>query len=488
MSPLKNTDKHFSDYLPPALVKDWRQCFRSRSSVALFLLLLLGGWLIFGCMVADADKSPADYLEGLDDMGNMLYALGTFALCLIIPFRAGSTVAADTQVRSSNFLMLTPLSARRIVWGTWSSTALIVLLAAILSLPLLFARRAMMTAYPHIGTLELSAFDWFGFSLDSLLLGWLVIAGWVMAGFYMFSSVLPRLLRLLLLLFCASVALNLLEADTVGNLFGACGSGCGREGEVSLPQLQPLLLNLFDAALLLVLFMELAARHYAAPAENGSRAVRLLAPLPLLVYVLMALVSYLFDYSFYEPERQFAFASIYLYVALLSDALLPIYSMPAHAYRLWRGLPAWFQKPGFVASTLCLAAAPFLLVAVGTGCGWDEEVTELSLWKSLAGTLNTSYTTMLWLLITDCFCGRTATKRPVIFGVVALVCTLAANCIAMPLDGYPLWETALPFFGVISAVSSMEIPGLQTVCIVNGALFGTLLLLLVFWRGRVKRA
>ncbi len=481
MSPLKNTDKYLSDYLPPALVKDWRQCFRSRSSVALFLLLEVAGWLIFACMVADADQTPSDYLEHLDQMGKMLYTLGLFALCLIIPFRAGSTVAADTRVRSSNFLMLTPLSARRIVWGTWSSTALMVLLAAVLALPLLFARRAMMTAYPHIGELDLAAFDWFGFTLDSLLLGWLVVAGWVMAGFYMFSSVLPRLLRVLLLIICGLLALGLLVPENVGNLFGVCGGGCGREDELCSPPLLLVVLYLLDAALLLVLFLELARRHYAAPAENGARAVRLLAPLPLFLYALLLVAEKGGGWELFHPERQFVFGCVYLAIALLADALLPLYAMPAHAYRLWRGLPAWFQKPGFTASTLCLAAAPFLCTLVGVA--GNSGVTPKELWESLYVALNLALSLMVWLLITDCFCRRSAAKRPLVFGVVALACYLAVLCVAIPLDCLPAWEMALPRAGTHSIWKVSE-ESLRHACAVDGVGFFLLLLLLVCWRGR----
>ncbi len=481
MSPLKNTDKYLSDFLPPALVKDWRQCFRSRSSVALFILLEVAGWFIFACMVADADQSPSQYLRHLNSLGGMLYALGVFALCLIIPFRAGSTVAADTRVRSSNFLMLTPLSTRRIVWGTWSSTALIVLLAALLALPLLVARRAMMAAYPQIGEFNLAALNWEGVAVDTLMLFWLVLAGWVMAGFYMFSSALPRILRVLLLIFFGILATEFLTEHTLAGIFGLRDPN--NEGMTQLPELFPLGLHVLDALLLLLLFLELSRRHYAAPAENCSRSVRLLAPLPMLVYGLLLLLAGS-GWQPVDPDGQLAFALIYLFVALLSDALLPCYPMPAHAYRFWRMVPGWLQKPGFVPSTLCLAFACLFCCLPEVAHAWDGGEPDLvRLYRGGYIAMNVGFSLMLWLFITDCFCRRNAAKRPLVFGVVALACFLAAQVVKIPLeDMEPVWCSSLPLVGVDAPFSSSMV----TAATVSAGGF-LLLLLLLLWRGRKDR-
>ncbi len=485
MSPLKNTDKYFSDYLPPALVKDWRQCFRSRSSVALFILLVLAGWFLFGCVVADADQTPSGYLRSLENLGNSLYVLGVFALCLIIPFRAGSTVAADTRVRSSNFLMLTPLSTRRIVWGTWSSTALIVLLAAVLSIPLLVARRMLMNSYPQLWQFEFSAYNEPGLAVDCLVLFWLVIVGWVMAGFYMFSSVLPRVLRVLLLIVCALLALESLDSQSLQLMFGVGGEGRADAG-LYLPSSEAFLLRVLDAALLLVLFLELTRRHYAAPAENCSRSVRLLAPLPLLIYGLLLVSDTLWSWQPMYAGQQLNFALSFLFIALLSDALLPGYAMPAHAWKLWRGLPAWLQKPGFVPSTLCVALIPFFCYIPYVVDAWGSRDME-ELRVGVYNCLNLGATLMLWLFITDCFCGRSATKRPLVFGVVAFVCYLCMQCLRLPLSDYPIWAAVLPF-GADSFLVAPSAEELATAAMVDGAAFLILLLLLICWRGRVKNA
>ncbi len=481
MSPFKNTNKFISDYLPPALVKDWRQCFRSRSSVALFILLELAGWLIFACMVAGAEPSG---LPQLDSLGDMLYVLGLFALCIIIPFRAGSTVAADARVQSSNFLMLTPLSARRIVWGTWSSTALMVLLAALLSLPLLFVRRAMMTSFPQLWPWDMAAFNRDGLMLDGMMLAWLVLVGWVMAAFCMFTSVLPRILRVLMLLGGGLVVMDVMCARSVAELFGL-------DDVAQKPELFPLGLYVLDAVLLLLLFLELSRRHYAAPAENCSRAVRLLAPLPMLVYGAQVALSKVYGWEPLNPEGQFNFAIIYLFIALLSDALMPNYAMPAHAYRLWRGLPAWFQKPGFVPSTICLALGAFFvgLPELPDACsaGSEEQMMKQG-YHALYVVLNVGFSLMFCLLITDCFCRRAAAKRPLVFGVAALACYLTSLCIMMPLEDESLWELALPVYGSGYSWRFAAQADIASACMVDGAAFLILLLLLVCWRARARQS
>ncbi len=488
MSPLKNTDKYFSDFLPPALVKDWRQCFRSRSSVALFILLELAGWFLFACVAADADQTPSEYMRSLENLGKSLYGLGVMALCLIIPFRAGSTVAADTRVRSSNFLMLTPLSSRRIVWGTWSSTALIVLLAALLTIPLLIARRMMMGAYPHIWQFEFGNFNEQGVAVDCLILFWLVVVGWVMAGFYMFSSVLPRVLRVLLLLFCAVFALSELDSQSVQLLFGVGGEGPENYEQVWIPNFPALLLRVVDAALLLVLFLELTRRHYAAPAENCSRSVRLLAPLPFVIYGLMQAAKTFWGWELIRPDDQLVFAISFLFIALLSDALLPNYAMPAHAWKLWRGLPAWLQKPGFVPSTLCVALIPLFFFVPFVVNAWENNAWNMGeLCTGIYFCMNLGFSLMLWLLITDCFCRRSATKRPLVFGVVTLACILGCTCLREAFADYPIWQAVLPFGGDFICDASSH-GDLLTAALADGVPFFFLLLLLVFWRGRVKNA
>ncbi len=497
MTKLQNTDKHFSDILPPALVKDWRQCFRSRSTLALFILLEVLGWLLLFSTAADRDGTPSAYLRSMENLGEQLYALGVVALCLVIPFRAGSTVAADTRARGSNFLMLTPLSARSIAWGTWSSGALMVLLAAAIASPLLVVRPAMIAAYPYAGSLDVATFPWKDLIHDGLVLFWLVLVGWAMTAFYMFTASLPRFMRVCLLVFCIIMGLATMDIDReLEKLFGFSHG---------LPDLLLLLLRVVDLGLLLVLFLEFARRHYAAPAENCSRSVRLLAPLPLLIYGGMLLWGYVSGHGHDDTLGQGVFALIYLYTALLFDALLPIYAMPAHAYKLWPVVPGWLQKPGFVPSALCCALGTLLVCIPGFVSIYApglhdlseysiNNIKEMGLDRAALNegifALNFGWSALLWLLLTDCFCRRSAGKRPVVYGVVALACCFAAGCLTMPLSGR-VAESLLPLAGCnlpYSFKHSAPLGEVTLSLILNGGAFVLMLLLLVAWRGRVKKA
>ncbi len=482
MTPLKNTDKHFSDYLPPALVKDWRQCFRSRNSLLLFILLELAGWLLFVCL-----KGEEGSLYGLESLGGWLYFFGLAGLCFVIPYRAGSTVAADTRVRSSNFLMLTPLSARRIVWGTWCSTALMVLIAAICALPLLATRQVMMSLEPDTAIINLERFNHNAFLQDVLVLAWLTLCGWVMAACYMFSAGLSRLLQLGLPVACAIGALFFMGGTYSLTRFFCMGP------EDALPHGLTLSLHVVDALLLMALFLELARRHYAAPAENCSRSVRLLALLPMLLYVLLPfMVLGGGEVTPRVAEGQGELALLFLYAALLADALLPTCAMPAHALHLWRGLPAWFQKPGLVSSSLCLALASLLYALPGMleGAWWESPALRQALLFEGVGTLNFGFSLLLWLLVTDCLCRRNSPKRPVVFALVALGCSFIALCLRLPLEGIPAWVATLPLAGEgipWELRGADRLDEVITAAALNGGALYVTLMLLIFWRGRAGK-
>ncbi len=485
MTPLKNTDKHFSDFLPPALVKDWRQCFRSRNALLLFILLELAGWLILFCLAPAADSTAVLYRYRMLELGANLYMLGLFSLVFVIPFRAGLTVAADTRVRSLNFLMLTPLSARRIVWGTWCSSALMVLLAALCALPLLGAYQVMLRTGQENVAFSLALVDWAAMQQMGLVLAWLVLCGWVMTAFYMFSAGLPRLLQLAALTACVLAALSFM-----GSLYALKHLFDYGQGD-ALAQLLPMSLYVVDALLLLLLFLELARRHYAALAENCSRSVRLLALLPWLPVAVLVAAAQQGALPVERAETQAIFALFYLYLALLADALLPVCSMSGCSGRLWRGLPAWWQKPGLASSALCLAlATPFCLLPGFLG-EWPAARTTQHLLYEAAQALNFGFSLLFWLLLTDCLCRRSAASRPALFALVALACYFTALCVKIPLEGWHEWEAFLPLAGngVPYALCHSQAQSEALIaCALNCGAFLITLLLLVCWRGRVKKA
>ena len=98
----KNYKDCIPDWLPPALVKDWRQMLRS----PLFMLGLLAlGLLSFGFLLLPAG-------EVLDWTCDLPFAMmGTVVLCGLVPARVSQAVEAETKNPGTNFIRLTPLSS-----------------------------------------------------------------------------------------------------------------------------------------------------------------------------------------------------------------------------------------------------------------------------------------------------------------------------------------------------------------------------------------
>ncbi len=481
MTPLKNTDKYLSDYLPAALVKDWRQCFRSRNYLILAALLLLVGWAMLAVVASDTS---------MGNLGSMLYLVFTVTLCLVIPLRAGMTVAADTRERSSNFLMLTPLSARSIVWGTWCSSACMVLMAALLLLPICLVGEVLRAASLHGGGINLMQIDWVAFGYDALTLGALALGGWVMAAFFMFCAGLPMVLRIALLLAMWGFSFEMVVS---GNFIF-----CAPEKRL-LPELAVLLPGLLNAFLLLLLFLELARHHYSTPAENCSRSVRLLALLPLLLFVVQAGVSYARGASLGCPEMQRSFALVYLGTAVIADALLPSCSLPPRQRRLWRWLPGWFQSPGFVPSVLCCTGAVLLSLVPALQLGAEAagllpcELVDLGSRSKMqaalvsgARTLNVGVTLLFWLLLTDCICRRNSAKRPLVYVAVGLAIGNLTHLLGILLSN-TLLKSCLPTLSVTIDAWHASQELLWCICGGNAAALLLVVLLLLFWRGRVNK-
>ncbi len=493
MTPLRNTNRFLSDFLPAALVKDWRQCLRSRGYLAVFALLLLSGWVLLATGARGVEATTEVYQNGWKNLGSMLCFIFCVTLSLAIPFRAGLIVAADTRERGSNFLMLTPLSARRIVWGTWCSTALMVLLAALLLLPLCYVGEVLRAVSPLSASFNLAQLDWVAFAYDALTLGALVLGGWVMAAFFMFCAGLPLAARIILLVgmiaFC-------------GGLVSECDFIFCAAEKRDLPGLAVLLPGVADALLLLVLFLELARRHYSAPAENCSRSVRLLAPLPLLAALVQVGVSCAYGALLGLPVAQGIFGIVFLYFATFADALLPSYSLPQMKHRFWPLLPHWFQRPGFVPSVLCCAGAvllsllPALLLWAEASqvlpCAFYAEMSQDKLQRAafvLIENLNMGFSLMLWLLLTDCFCRRNSPGRPLVFGAVALAscCFFSMMCAVL---SAPEVEACLPAMGNTAKPWQLRLLPMEELWRIGGynaAALLAVLVLLLGWRGMVKK-
>ena len=267
----KNYKDCIPDWLPPALVKDWRQMLRT----PLFMLGLLAlGLLSFGFL-----RVPANEMLRQEHYISFVM-MGAVVLCGLVPVRVGQAVEAETKNPGTNFIRLTPLSSWQVVWGTWLSGAVQVAMLALLVLPLVAVRLGSAPAGQE--GLHLAA--------HLLLLVLLVLQGWTMVALAQASSALPTVLRLFALLtllgYIVGIDASLLELLLGNATLGAFAS--------------VFLLTVASHVVMLLALLAEARRQYAHPAEDCVTAVRWLSMLAVVLYgaaLLLNQAGLLGDYS-----------------------------------------------------------------------------------------------------------------------------------------------------------------------------------------------
>lgn len=266
----KNYKDSIPDWLPPALVKDWRQMLRT----PLFMLGLLAlGLLSFGFLLLPEG-------EVLDKGSYMAFVMmGTVVLCGLVPARVSQTVEGETKNPGTNFIRLTPLSSWQVVWGTWLSGAVQVVMLALLALPLVAMRMGNAPAGQE--GLHLAA--------HLLLILLLMLQGWTMVALAQASSALPMVLRLFVF---------------VSLLGSICGMDCEMVGVLMREQVSQFagmyLLSVAALGVMLLTLLAEARRQYAHPAEDCVTPVRWFSMLAVVLYgaaLLLNQAGLLGDYS-----------------------------------------------------------------------------------------------------------------------------------------------------------------------------------------------
>lgn len=468
-----------NDYFPPTFVRDWRQLFHNKGYLILMALVYVIAWMALcttdwadiaqkmvhayepvNCEYTNAAFYDNPYYDAeythhhyescypISDVIRKMRHLNIWhAFCamglvaLLIPLRVGGSVSADTRVKGTNFLQVTPLSSWRIVGGMWLSSFSQVLVAAVLAVPLILMRAAYMPTGNEA--------DWYG-------LFYTVLAGGVFSAAYMFICGLKQLLRFSMMAGLIGLGIAAVQAF--------CYSTCLDPAcmEPWIPALHTL-----AAALVTLMFLQLARRPYAAPAENTSLGLRITV-LACIVVGLACLWGYMETEPPYEvisepdgytsirrgdpttvymPGFVFTFPTLVLILSAsfgaLMDAILPLTSLPVHAKRTLRWLPAWPQVPGVLQSVLFLLlplmalAVPMYFVATGYTCG--VVVDFILSTGNYAGTLISMYLAtalLMWgaatisILLGDLVVRRNSPWRPLVmplaFGCLSVVCVIFA--------------------------------------------------------------
>ena len=240
----------------------------------LFMLGLLAlGLLSFGFLLPPES-------EVLDKASYMPFVMmGTLVLCGLVPARVSQTVEGETKNPGTNFIRLTPLSSWQVVWGTWLSGAVQVVLLALLALPLVMMRMGHAPAGQE--GLHLAA--------HLLLILLLVLQGWTMVALAQASSSLPMVLRLFVF---------------VSLLGSICGMDYEMVGVLLREQVSQFagmyLLSVAALGVMLLTLLAEARRQYAHPAEDCVTPVRWFSMLAVVLYgaaLLLNQAGLLGDYS-----------------------------------------------------------------------------------------------------------------------------------------------------------------------------------------------
>lgn len=270
-APAAVTQGDFPTWLPPMLVKELRQGLRTRGFVGAFIvfqaiMVLLMVGTVFGSMFGTG--MTRSYMA--NTVTGIFWTLLGAQLLLATPVRALGTLQMELDSRALDLLVLTRLTAWRIVLGKWGSLMAQALLLFVAMLPYGIVRYFM-------GSVDL---------VEDARICAVIIAGCALltaAG--LACSGLPKIVRVLvpvvlILGFQIIRPLMMLASGrgSVGTVFGS--SMFGRSGEAWL--------WCVNGAIILGIFLVTAVRRIAPPAENHVLLTRVLAlasvfPVGLLV-------------------------------------------------------------------------------------------------------------------------------------------------------------------------------------------------------------
>ncbi len=147
----------FPDRLPPMLVKELRQGLRTRTFVALFLALQA---LLAVILLAAAGARTYD--DAGPTLSRVIFLLFALAVLVIQPLRGMTAVSSEVRGHTLDLIVLTRLSAWRIVLGKWvalvgQSALLLAAIAPYLILRYFFGRMDLFAELLLLGGIFLAS-------------------------------------------------------------------------------------------------------------------------------------------------------------------------------------------------------------------------------------------------------------------------------------------------------------------------------------------
>lgn len=349
----------FSDRISPIVVKELRQGLRQPSFVILFLFLQS---VLAIAVVSALVAVSSGELTSRVTMGNVIsgFFFGLFALAVIAvqPLRGLGTLSSETRDSTIDLLLLTRLSAWRIVFGKWLCLVTQSALLLVAMVPYLMMRY-------FLGGMNLLA------ELTGLLLLFLLGAMMCAAGVGM-SAVRSVILRVIFAILGVVGFITFTQGIGMYYAFSRISGSPGASWMTSFTTGDWIA---FGCGLVLLIsflthaFLEFGATRIAPPAENRSTFKRLVALVALLGIPAVFLIPDSGDYFL-------CYLSILLITPVaLADALS---ESPRHVRPMGRRLP-WFLQPGWPSGTV------FGLIVLGISGVWL-----LTLWNVMKSPLSGS--------------------------------------------------------------------------------------------------
>jgi len=333
----------FPTWLPAMLVKELRQGLRTKGFVVAFVgFQALMALLMMGAVGSAGATSPVTRATTQSMIDGFFWTLLTVQLVFVTPSRALGSLQPEIESRSLDLLLLTRLSAWRIVFGKWASLVAQSLLLLVAMLPYGIVRY-------FAGAADLVS----DAGVCLALLGCCAVL--TAAGLW--SSGNSKVVR---------IGVGILVSFAVGTVIIPGLRG----GAFSRPSLASTSISMIclDGALVLAFFLIAAVRRIAPLAENYAffaRALPLVALMPVPLWALGRATS--------VAEGQFIFASCF--VLLVCGAELASVQLPMAVHlRPWleRGklgkavarfvLPGW--QSGLIYAMVAIALPALIVLGV----------------------------------------------------------------------------------------------------------------------------
>ncbi len=257
----------FPGWLPPVFVKELRQGLHTRGFVGAFIIFqIVMVLMMIGSITGLPNATPAARAASMSSTNAMFWGVLAVILLAVTPGRALAGLKSEIDTRTLDLLVLTRLTAWRVVLGKWASLVSQAVLLVIAMLPYGIVRY-------FAGSVDLAR--------DAITVVALLGISAVLTAASLWASGLPKIAGILIGIFVVYLqglgGMRLFTSSTILTRFDPGVAGWW--------------LIVLDAAVIMLYFLVAAVRRIAPPAENHAPLARLLAVLCLIPVPLAASVG-----------------------------------------------------------------------------------------------------------------------------------------------------------------------------------------------------